>query len=414
MLKASPMLKNYFKIAVAVLKRKKFFTFISLFGISFTLSILMVLTAFIDKVINDKYPDKKRDQLLFVNNMEQRGPQSLNGGEMSFYFFTHYVASLKTPFKMGISSRFNGTNAYINNKKIAINYKYTNDAFWEVLDFDFLEGKPYTKQQIDNGEHVTVISEDTKKAYFGDVPFVAGKYIEADNVQYRISGVVKNVPITTYMIYSDIYLPYTVSKTDYNSKGYTGSFTGILMTESKDDVSKIQKEFEEMVSRLPMSDKMFNRIYCHADDFITGYVRTGNEEQSGVVIALTAIAIFVLLAMLLPTLNLVNMNITRIMERSSEIGVRKAFGASSRTLVYQFIVENLILTLLGGIIGILLSSVIIWFINRENFIDNLELSLNSTVLSFSFITCLVFGLISGVYPAWRMSRLNVITALKAS
>ena len=66
--------------------------------------------------------------------------------------------------------------------------------------------------------------------------------------------------------------------------------------------------------------------------------------------AVTAIGVFILLVMLLPTLNLININVTRIMERSSEIGVRKAFGASSRTLVYQFIVENIILTLIGGII----------------------------------------------------------------
>ncbi len=58
------MLKNYFKIAIAVLRRRKFFTFISLFGISFTLTILMVLTAFIDKVVGDNYPDKKRDRSL--------------------------------------------------------------------------------------------------------------------------------------------------------------------------------------------------------------------------------------------------------------------------------------------------------------------------------------------------------------
>jgi len=409
------MLKNYFKIAIAVLKRRKFFTFISLFGISFTITILVVLTAFIDKVINDKYPDKKRDRLLFVNGIEQRGPQAMNGTALSYYFFTHYVATLKTPYKMAISSRFEGTNTYVNNKKVAINFKYTSDTFWEVLDFDFLEGKPYTKQQNDNGEHVCVISEDTKKAYFGDVPSVVGKYIEADNVQYRVNGVVRNVPITTYMLYSDIYLPYSAAKIDYKSNtSYGGPNMIILMAESNSDIPKIQKEFEEMVSRLPMSDKMYNKIYCHADTFITGYVRTGNEEQSGVVIALTAIFIFVLLVMLLPTLNLVNINITRIMERSSEIGVRKAFGASSRTLVYQFIVENLILTFLGGLIGIVLSFFIIRIINNANLIDNVVLSLNMTVLLYAFLTCLIFGLLSGVYPAWRMSKLNVVNALKAS
>ncbi len=407
------MLKNYFKIAVAVLKRRKFFTFISLFGISFTLTILMVLTAFIDKVVNDRYPDKKRDRLLFVNTIELRGPQAMNGSSLSFTFFTHYVASLKTPFKLGISSRYNGTNTYINNKKLALNYKYTNDVFWEALDFDFLEGKPFTSQQIANGELVTVISEDIKKAYFGDLPSVTGRYIEADNVKYRVAGVVRSVPITNYFLYSDIYLPYTVSKKDYTSSSYNGEYTGILLAQSRADIPAIQREFEQMIARLPMPSKEYNKIYCHADSFITGYVRTGNEEKSGVVIALTAIAIFVLLVMLLPTLNLVNINITRIMERSSEIGVRKAFGASSSTLVYQFIIENLILTLLGGLIGIVLSLALIAFINRANLIDNLQLSLNLTVLGIALLICLVFGLLSGVYPAWRMSRLNVVTALKS-
>lgn len=408
------MLTNYFKIALAVLQRRKFFTFISLFGISFTLSILMVLTAFIDKVVNDNYPDRKRDRSLYINTMEERGPHSINGGEPSFYFLTHYAGSLKTPVKIAVSSEHRVTNAYVNNKKIEIKFKYTNAAYWEVLEYDFLEGKPFTKQQIDNGEHVAVISEDIKKEYFGDIPSVTGKYMEAGNEKYRVCGVVKNVPVTTYMLYSDIYLPYTISKTDYNRPGYRGNYTGILLAASKSDVPKMQKEYEQMVRRLPMSDKEFDQINSYADTFITGYVRTGNETKSGVAIALAAIAIFTLLVMLLPTLNLVNINITRIMERSSEIGVRKAFGASSKTLVYQFIVENCMLTLLGGLIGVILSFVIIQILNNANLIPHLGLSLNFTVLWIALLTCLIFGLVSGVYPAWRMSRLNVVTALKAS
>ena len=66
-----------------------------------------------------------------------------------------------------------------------------------------------------------------------------------------------------------------------------------------------------------------------------------------------------LLFMLLPTINLVNINISRIMERSSEIGVRKAFGASSSTIIGQFIVENIFLTLLGGLLGFVLSAVVL-------------------------------------------------------
>ena len=101
------------------------------------------------------------------------------------------------------------------------------------------------------------------------------------------------------------------------------------------------------------------------------------------------------------------------MERSSEIGVRKAFGASGMTLVGQFIVENIILTFLGTIIAILLSFIILQVINNSELISNIHLTINLTVLFYSLIACLVFGLLSGVYPAWRMSRLQVVTALKA-
>src|SRR5579862_796805 len=156
------MLRNYFKIAIAVLRRRKFFTVISLFGISFTLTILMVLTAFIDKIVGDDYPDKKRDRSLYITRLEEDGPTNLSSAGPSFYFLNHYAAGLKTPVKIAISSNFNGTNTYVNNKKIALNYKYTNADYWDVLEYDFTEGKAFSKQQVDNAEKVAVISVDMK------------------------------------------------------------------------------------------------------------------------------------------------------------------------------------------------------------------------------------------------------------
>jgi putative ABC transport system permease protein len=411
------MLKNYFKIAIAVLRRRKFFTFISLFGISFTLTVLMVLTAFIDRVGNSNYPDKKRDRCLYVLNMEMKGSKTgfISRGPHSFYFLDHYARSLKTPEKIAISSMFDFSSAYVNNKKVAINQKFTNADYWDVLDYDFLEGKPYNKQQVANAERVAVISEDTKKAYFGDVPSAVGKYIEADNIKYRICGVVKNVAITQMTMYGDMYLPYTLSKGDYKTdKGFNGNFSAILLAKSAGDLPKIQKEYADMVSRIPIKDKDFDHIYSFADTYFNSLIRVllGNGNNSGITKVAMGLAIFVFLFMLLPTINLVNINITRIMERSSEIGVRKAFGASSQTLVYQFIIENIILTLLGGIIGIVLSVVVMQLINNAGLIAHLDLKLNYAVLACSLLACLVFGLLSGVYPAWRMSRLNVVNALK--
>jgi len=85
-----------------------------------------------------------------------------------------------------------------------------------------------------------------------------------------------------------------------------------------------------------------------------------------------AATVFALLFLLLPTLNLVNINTSRILERASEIGVRKAFGASSKTLVLQFIVENIILTLLGGLLAVIFSAVILKIFNSSDLLQNVE------------------------------------------
>jgi putative ABC transport system permease protein len=411
------MLKNYFKIALAVLRRRKFFTFISLFGISFTLTILMVATAFLDKLLSAGYPDYKRDRSLYVSTMELKNTKEnwINRSDVSFYFLNHYVSTLKTIEKMAISSGTKASNAYVNNTKIVIGYKYTNGDYWNVLEYRFLEGKPYNQSQITNAEHVAVISERTKKAYFGDKAKVVGEYISADNINYRVVGVVANVPEIRDKLAGDMYIPYTLSKDDYDRVELLGSFNAVLLARSKEDVPKMKAEFEQMMKKVPSPTKEFNKVYCNADYYTESLSRTiaGGGTDSGLKGLILIMSGFVLLFLLLPTINLVNINITRIMERSSEIGVRKAFGASSKTLVYQFIVENIILTFLGGIIGIVLTAIAIYFINEANFIDDLNLEINVKVLFYSIITCLFFGFFSGVYPAWRMSRLNVVKALKA-
>jgi len=409
------MLKNYFKIALAVLKRRKFFTFISLFGISFTLTILMVATAFMDKILSPDYPDYKRTRSLYVSTMEYKNTKEgwINRSDVSFYFFEHYVSTLKTVQKMAISSNAKASNAYVNNKKLVIEYKYTNADYWNVLEYRFLEGKAFQKREIDNAELVAVISEETKKAYFGDAKTVIGKYISADNINYRVIGVVENVSKTLHNFSGDMYLPYTISK-DYKNIDLMGSYNAVLLAKNDADVPKMKKEFDQMVKKLPLP-KDFDKIYCNADPFFANITRriAGDGTSNGLTKVVSIVSLFILLFLLLPTINLVNINITRIMERSSEIGVRKAFGASSKTLVYQFIVENLILTFLGGIIGIILSLIVIHLINGANLISNMRLSMNFTVLFYSLIACIFFGLFSGVYPAWRMSKLNVVKALKA-
>jgi putative ABC transport system permease protein len=118
------------------------------------------------------------------------------------------------------------------------------------------------------------------------------------------------------------------------------------------------------------------------------------------------------LFMTLPALNLANINLSRILERSPEIGVRKAFGASSRTLIAQFLVENVVLTTAGALLGLALAGAALAAINSSGLIPYAQFTLNWRVFGWALALALFFGVLSGVLPAWRMSRLHPAVALR--
>jgi putative ABC transport system permease protein len=92
--------------------------------------------------------------------------------------------------------------------------------------------------------------------------------------------------------------------------------------------------------------------------------------------------------------------------------VRKAFGAPARTLVGQFLVENILLTLVGGLIGYLLSVLALRAFTQSGIVSYAHFTLNLRVFGYGMALAIAFGILSGVYPAWRMSRLNPVDALK--
>ena len=416
------MLLNYLKITFVVLKRRKFFTFISLFGISLTLTILVVATAFVDHLIASGYPEVNRDNSLYVWNLKEKDTKNggSSSGPISFWFINTYIRTLKTPAKVAAVSMFNNINIYVNNHKLKVIYRYTDANFWDITSFEFLEGKNYTAQNIANNDYVVVINDYVRDEYVGKGQPAVGKMIEIDNINYRIIGVVKGCPITRLHVSSDIYFPYNTSKADLKKVNLRGDYAAIILPDNLADLSKVQAEFSEVASKITPTktgDKWFqpDKLTVMADTYFISFTRElkGDGENSGAGFFLTILFGIAFLFMSLPAMNLVNINMSRIMERASEIGVRKAFGASSQTLVAQFVIENIILTLIGGVLAMGLSWGVIYYLNNSGLIAYLDLSFNWKVFSIAILVSLVFGLLSGVYPAWRMSKLQVVDALKA-
>ena len=415
------MILNYLKIAWKVLLRHPFYTFITLFGISLTLTVLMVLTSFIDHLFGAHYPETKRGRTLYITRMVRQDTtnQGRNMGPMSFDFLKKYAKTLQTPERVGITTLFGFANTYVNGKRIKLNTKYTDADFWRVTDFNFLDGKPFTEQNISSGDHVIVITDDLRKQYFEDDGSSAiGKFIDIESINYRVIGVVQGSPVTRPYTYSDVFFPYTAPKSNYQSKGFGGGYLALVLAKEKSDIPAIRAEFASTISKIPLPQTeggfTFQVIKADANPYVDDFASTLlGDVASRKVIVYSIISILLLMLMGLPAINLVNVNVSRILERASEIGVRKAFGAPAQALLWQFIIENIFITFIGGIIALSLSSLVIILINHSGWIPYADLTINVPVFAASVLVCLIFGLLSGVLPAFRMSKLKIVDALKS-
>ncbi len=411
------MLSHYVTIAFKVLLRRKFFTFISLFGISFTLMVLVVVTALLDHMLVPLAPESRQDRMLYAEHGVMWGPNNITQGSLGFKLFDRYARDLPGVEAIAIASAGGLVDSYVNGAKIQSHLKRTDGEYWQVFDFTFYEGSPYSPRDVDEARFVAVINRTTRARFFGDGPAV-GQTIEAGGQRFRVVGVVQDISQVRPFVYSDIWVPHTTSRSSQYRDQLMSGFRAVVLAEDSALLSQIREEFNSRLQRVEFDDpRRYTNIVAPLETRF-GMLARGMpfadpralESQSWKLAAILGLA--GLLFSLLPTIDLVNINISRIMERASEIGVRKAFGASSRTLVGQFIVENVLLTIVGGLLGLGLAAFVVRALNQLGVPQYLALTINLRVFAYGLLLAMAFGLLSGAYPAWRMSRLHPSEAIR--
>lgn len=440
------MLKNYFKIAIKVLRRNKLYTFISLFGISFTLMVVMLASAVLENELGGHPPLSKGKRILFVPTLVAEGfkketimnydttlingamkidstpslkinegmVESTSSSRISYSFYKENIEKMKTPELTSVYSEYIALNVYPNGEKLALNGNMTDENFWRVFDFRFLEGGAFSKATVDNQASHIIMKESAARKYFGRQKSYLGKEVVwGVKGSFKVTGIVKDVVSTNRAVKADFFVPVTWGLDDEEA-GYFGGYVAALLAPDVPGVQKMEEELRLVENNIEKRDN-FDRYTLREKDVMDIYAWTfiGSQmDRAGgkfLTIVFSVLAVFILI----PTLNLVNLNVTRVFERSSEIGVRKAFGARTADLFGQFLFENLIITFIGGLLGGVLTLIVLHYMNSSGMFGNVHFSFNFSVLVISIAVTFFFGVLSGLIPAWRVSGTEVAQALKS-
>jgi putative ABC transport system permease protein len=415
------MLRNYLKIAIAVILRRKFLTFVNLFGTVLTLTVLVVAFATFESIVSPSGAQHRNDHVLAINRviMSHSSEFKRRSWGPGGAFFTSYVKPLRTPDLISLTTKARTGTSYIEGRKLTVQIRATDAAYWEILDFQLVSGRLLAPDDIDSGKSVAVINEVTARNWFhGQLPL--GKRILVGSHSYEVVGVVRDEPQTSGLSYADVWVPITSGETRAWEQEFLGDNQVLLYV---NDPAKLDAVREELTARVHPFD--FNPDPVNYDTLrapattplqelaalALGRNELGDDwEADSSALFIAVMVVVALLFMALPAVNMVNLNVGRIMERAPEIGLRKVAGAPTRVLVGQFIFENLVLTLLGAVLAFAVAPVILGVLNEVFRHGQLRLNLPVFVAGLAFV--LVFGVLSGAYPAWKMARLDPAAALK--
>lgn len=269
------------------------------------------------------------------------------------------------------------------------------------------EGSFYTDSQEKGLAQVVVLGSGVKESLFGDTSAV-GKSIKMKSQTYQVIGVLAERGSTGFISFDDfIYVPLLTLQ-----KKILGIDHVAFLTVKIQDVSKAAQTAHDI--EVLLRDRHDIRKDGQ-DDFA---VTTIKEAQETVKTVFGAIQILLLvlasISLIVGGVGIMNVMFVAVAERTGEIGLRKAIGARAKDILWQFLVEALIVALVGGIIGIVIAEALLFGIFAVlpsfGFAIAFHFSIQTVVLAMTF--SLVAGLLFGVYPAWRASQITPIQAIR--
>ena len=315
---------------------------------------------------------------------------------------TEYVDKIKEKSKYALAVSpvmQRGASLSYEDKETRTEIFGTNEEYMETISTDIERGRFFTASEDKVGARVTIIGGGIKDAFFGDEDAI-GKYIKIDNLKFRVVGVLEKQGkfLGLFSVDKQAILPLGAYKRIFSKRGWMRLSVKVpenKINEGLDEILGVMRQ----IRGLKPSEK---------SDFAINQTKAFETQYNTLKIAIGGTGFFItLLSLIVGGIGIMNIMFVTVKERTREIGVRKAIGATNGMILRQFLMEAVIICLFAGLLGLSLAYVSSIFINKI-FPSTLPLGLSI----FSILISMVVGIVSGFIPAYKASKLDPIDSLR--
>lgn len=400
------MYKESFLMAWASLIANKMRSILTMLGIIIGVAAVIALVSIGNGVKQDiqNSISSLGSNLLMVMPGAPRTPGVRpSAGSMKSLKVSDYEAISKLDGVKAASPMTNGSYVVIyQNKNWTTSVSGVSYNYLDVNNWSMKSGRFLSEKNVQNRERVAVVGKTVVKNLFGDEDPV-GAEIRVKNIPFRIIGVLNSKGSGAMGNDQDdmVIIPYTTAMERVEGIDYLRMI--YVVGKDENGIDRLQSDIENLL-RVRHGIKDTN-----LDDFniqnMNSIMETMEETTGTLTVFLGAVAA---ISLVVGGIGIMNIMLVSVTERTREIGVRKALGATYSVIVTQFLIEAVVISLMGGIIGIILgigSSKLIGMASGMSTV----ISVPTIVMSFAF--SMAIGLIFGIYPARKAAKLNPIDAL---
>ncbi|MFA6415940.1 MAG: ABC transporter permease [Candidatus Paceibacterota bacterium] len=293
-----------------------------------------------------------------------------------------------------LSAKGNNTNTSVTG---------TVPAYQEVRNVTVEEGVFVSDQNVKAGSKVAVLGPTTRDDLFGEGANVIGQTVRIKGIDFKVIGITKSKGSSGMGNQDDVvFIPISVAQRYFSGDEYVSTIS--VSAISQDVSTTVQEDITTLLTTLHKI-----RSNQSLDFSIMNQADIASAASSVTQIFTILLGSVAGISLIVGGIGIMNMMLTTVTERTREIGLRKAIGAKRRDISLQFLIEAVVLTFLGGFIGIVLGWSAAFLVTYFGLLETV-VSTSSIVLAFGVSAAI--GIVFGYYPARRAAGLNPIDALR--